>query len=119
MAFHRKELLNDTHSITVLWSLKALQIPIVLSTEISKAHDLTVALVEKGQRLTDPQEQCRGFATYYEDLAIPKDSSSFDDDYKSRVSANLHLIRNTLLNQLYGGFLYLHTCTTVSEDYRK
>ena len=59
----------------------------------SKGSRSTVALVEKGKRLTDPQEQCRGFASYYEDLAIPKDSSSFDDDYKSRVSADLHLIR--------------------------
>ena len=59
----------------------------------SKGSRSTVALVEKGKRLTDPQEQCRGFASYYEDLAIPKDSSSFDDDYKSCVSADLHLIR--------------------------
>ena len=36
----RKVLLNDTHSITVFWSLKALHTSIVLSTEIPKVHNL-------------------------------------------------------------------------------
>ena len=64
----------------------------------SRGSRSTVALLENGKRLTDPKEQCRGFASFYEDLAIPRDSSSFDADYKSRISADLHLIRQTAEN---------------------
>ena len=59
----------------------------------SRGSKSTVALVENGHRLIDPREQCRGFASFYEDLAIPRDSSSFDTDYKDRISADLYLIR--------------------------
>ncbi|KAK3108995.1 hypothetical protein FSP39_020463 [Pinctada imbricata] len=59
----------------------------------SRGSHSTVALVENKKRLLDPNEQCRGFASFYEDLAIPKDSSSFDSDYKARISADLDLIR--------------------------
>ena len=53
-----------------------------------------VSLNKDGELLSNAQQQCLGFAAYYEDLAIPKDSSEFDSDYKDRLAYDLYLMRS-------------------------
>ncbi|KAK3105653.1 hypothetical protein FSP39_002699 [Pinctada imbricata] len=59
----------------------------------NKSSRSTVALLEKGHHVTKSDEQCRSFAAFYEDLAIPSDNSEFDSDYQNRLAYDLDLIR--------------------------
>ena len=53
-----------------------------------------VSLNNDGELLSNAQQQCIDFAAYYGELAIPKDSSEFDSDYKDRLAYDLNLMRS-------------------------
>ena len=44
-----------------------------------------------GEVILDFKEQCNGFTQFYEDLAVPSNNDSFDQEYKDRVDADIEL----------------------------
>ena len=54
----------------------------------------SASIVHDGKRLINARDQCVGFSAFYEDLAIPKDGTHFDEDYKQKIAFDLQLIRN-------------------------
>ena len=46
------------------------------------------------KKLTTPKKQCGAFATYFEDLAIPKEHPDFDEEYLDLTKFQLDLIQD-------------------------
>ncbi|KAK3099305.1 hypothetical protein FSP39_002387 [Pinctada imbricata] len=59
----------------------------------SRNSSSTVTLVSNNEHLLHAKDQCKAFAEFYEDLAIPKDDSRFDSNYMEQISYDLQMIR--------------------------
>ncbi|VDI19758.1 Hypothetical predicted protein [Mytilus galloprovincialis] len=64
-----------------------------LSNTISKPQ----GFMNEGQLILDLDKQSKGFARFYEDLAVPKQLEQFDSDYHENTQFNLELIRKIVL----------------------
>ncbi|CAC5392451.1 unnamed protein product [Mytilus coruscus] len=53
--------------------------------------------MNEGQLIFDLANQSKGFARFYEDLAVPKQLEQFDSDYQESTQFNLELIRKIVL----------------------
>ena len=56
----------------------------------SAENKLPVVLRVDDEEVNDPKKQCGAFATYFEDLAIPKEHPDFDEEYLDQVSVRSH-----------------------------
>lgn len=53
----------------------------------------TSCLLLQGEDVTDSETQRRAFASYYEDLAVPKDHPNYDEDFLELTQIQLDLIQ--------------------------
>ena len=60
----------------------------------SAENKLPVVLRVDDEEVNDPKKQCGAFATYFEDLAIPKEHPDFDEEYLDLTKFQLDLIQD-------------------------
>ena len=65
----------------------------------------TSRLVYDGNVYEGPQKTCQGFARYFQDLGEPKVSSSFYEDHRVNVEADVAILQEKYLHQEQTTFL--------------
>ena len=63
-----------------------------------------------------PQEICQGFARYFKDLGKPKVSSSFYEDHRVNVEADVAILQEKYLHQEQTTFLTISQVTQAVKD---